>query len=206
MDPAHLIAFNVTLLAAMASPGPSLLYLMRTTLVQGRAAGMWAACGLAVMAAGWTAAALAGLDAVFRAFPVAYGTLKLFGALYLLRLAWLSWKHADDPLRARVAPSHRSTFLSGMLVNLGNPKSMLFAAAVIVVIFPAGLSVGDKTLIALNHLAVELAIQPLIVLALSAGGVARLIAGWKPVVDRVVAGLLGALGLRLLADRWTPGP
>ena len=35
----HLLAFNLTLLAAIASPGPSLLFLVRTTMAEGRAAG-----------------------------------------------------------------------------------------------------------------------------------------------------------------------
>ncbi|MEM7724509.1 MAG: LysE family transporter, partial [Pseudomonadota bacterium] len=72
MDLAHLIAFNLALLAAIASPGPSLLFLIRTTLAEGRAAGLAAAIGLGVMAALWTGAALLGLDALFSLFPWAY--------------------------------------------------------------------------------------------------------------------------------------
>ena len=51
MTVAHLLAFNFALLAAIASPGPALLFLIKTTLTSGRRAGLAAASGLALMAA-----------------------------------------------------------------------------------------------------------------------------------------------------------
>ncbi|OWU83838.1 lysine transporter LysE [Oceanicola sp. 22II-s10i] len=199
MDAAHLIAFNLTLLAAIASPGPSLLYSIRTTLVHGRRTGLATAMGLVVMAVLWTVAALLGLDALFRLFPALFLALKLFGAAYLIRLAWQTWKHAADPVSPAGGPSTRSAFLNGLLVNLGNPKSVLFAAAVIVVIFPPDLSAADKALIALNQFVVELVVQPAIVLVMSSGAVARRYLALKPRIDRITAGVLGLLAVKVAA-------
>ena len=39
MQPEHVIAFNITLLAAMASPGPALVVAIRTVLSAGGRAG-----------------------------------------------------------------------------------------------------------------------------------------------------------------------
>jgi len=39
MDAGHLIAFNLTLLAALISPGPAMLVALRTSLTEGRRAG-----------------------------------------------------------------------------------------------------------------------------------------------------------------------
>ena len=158
---AHLLAFNAALLLAILSPGPSLLFLTRQTMTHGKRAGIVTAAGLAVMAALWTLAALLGLHTVFALFPWAYLTLKTAGALYLIYLAVQMWRHATDPLDRASAPraDHR-TFLSGLLVNLANPKSVIFAGAVLVVIFPATLTSLDKALIFFNHLAVELIVQP----------------------------------------------
>lgn len=201
MGPEHLIAFNLTLLAAIASPGPSLLYLIRTTLADGRRNGMLAGCGLASMAAIWTLTALMGLDGLFRLFPWAYLSFKIAGALYLLYIAWTTWRHARRPLSAAPArPGHRA-FLSGVLVNMANPKSVLFAAAVLVVIFPRDLAAADKALIFANHLAVEMIVQPLLAVLLSTAVIRNRYLGAKPVLDRIAATVLGALGLRLLADR-----
>ena len=202
MELAHIVAFNLTLLAAIASPGPSLLYLIRTALAHGRATGMAAALGLASMAALWTLAALLGLDVLFRLFPWAFGVMKTAGALYLLWLAVQMWRGARDPITAAKPPSRRSAFLGGLAINLANPKSVLFAAAVILVIFPQGLTPTEKGLIFLNHLGVEMIVQPAIAIAMSVAPIRSRYLKLKPIFDRTASMVLGALGLRLLTDRW----
>ncbi|MEQ9259027.1 MAG: LysE family transporter, partial [Roseovarius sp.] len=182
MELAHLIAFNLALLAAIASPGPSLLFLTRTALVHGRAAGIAAGAGLALMAALWTLAALLGLQGLFTLFPWAYATLKTLGAAYLIWIAIQTWRHARAPIDAAAAPSGRRAFLSGLLVNLGNPKSVFFAAAVLVVIFPASLTGAEKALIFANHLAVELVVQPALAVMLSSAVVSRRYLAAKPLI------------------------
>lgn len=201
MELAHIIAFNLTLLAAIASPGPSLLYLMRTTLSAGRKTGVFTAFGLAVMAALWTLAALLGLDVLFTMFPWAYLLLKSLGAAYLIYLAWGMWRHAKMPLSAAAQPRHRRAFLSGMLVNLGNPKSVIFSAAVLLVIFPADLGNGAKAFIFANHLAVEMVIQPTLAILFSTPAIRQGYLRAKPLFDRIAAAALGALGLNLLFNR-----
>ncbi|MGY6634417.1 MAG: LysE family translocator [Alkalilacustris sp.] len=208
MDTAHLVAFNVTLLVAFLSPGPAMLYALRNTLRGGLAAGIVTGAGLALVAAAWTAAALMGLAAVFAVVPWLYGALKLGGAVYLIWLAVTIWRDARTPLSEDAAPAPMRgralgralgrAFAGGALVNLANPKSVLFAGAVLVVIFPAGLSVGQAALVVANHFMLEVVGYGLIAWALSQP-VAR--AGYlraKRWIDRLSALVLGALGLRLL--------
>ncbi|MCV6595102.1 MAG: LysE family translocator [Silicimonas sp.] len=201
MGAEHLIAFNLTLLAAIASPGPALLFLVRTTMAKGRAAGVAAAFGLGLMAALWTGAALLGLDALFTLFPWAYLAVKIVGATYLIWVAVQVWRSAHEPVHEGSATAQSKFFRQGMLINLGNPKSVLFAAAVIAVIFPADLSPTAKAIIFGNHLAIEWLIQPTLAVLLSTEAVRRRYLGAKFITDRIAAGVLGALGLRLLADR-----
>lgn len=201
MEIAQLAAFNIALLAAIASPGPSLLFLIKTTLSAGRSAGVAAAMGLAVMAALWTLAALLGLDGLFTLFPWLYATLKTAGAAYLIYMAVQMWRHARDPIGAAAPVAHRRALLSGLLVNLGNPKSVFFAAAVLVVIFPPALSGADKAIIFANHLAVELIVQPALAIVMSTQIVRRRYLAAKPALDRATAAILGAFGLRLLLSR-----
>lgn len=198
----HLIAFNIALLVAILSPGPSLIYLIRNTLAGGRRTGIATALGLGVMAASWTVMALLGLDGIFRVFPWAYVTLKTVGAAFLIYIAWGTWRHAKDPIATGSTPrSHRNAFLGGILLNLGNPKAVIFAAAVLVVIFPANLSGMDKLLIAGNHLAIELTLQPMLAILLSTRAVSQGYLAAKPTLDRIAALALGAIGGRLLLDR-----
>ena len=200
MEPAHLIAFNLTLLAALVSPGPAMLMALRTTIVQGRMAGIATGLGLAVAAACWTTAALMGLDVIFTLFPWAYLTLKLIGAAYLIYLAVTIWREARQPVDQAQA-TRRRPFLSGLLVNFSNPKSMLFASAVLLVVFPRDLALADKVLIVGNHLVVEMLAYSGFAMALSTRAARDGYLRLKPTFDRIAAGVLGALGLRLALDR-----
>lgn len=200
MELAHIIAFNLTLLAAIASPGPAMLYFIRTTLASGRMAGLYTVWGLGLMAAAWTALAFLGLDAIFAVFPWAFVVLKTIGALYLIWIAYQTWTQARAPMGAAPTPPMRA-FWGGVLVNLSNPKSVLFAGAVIMVIFPQGLMLGDKVFIVLNHLIVEVIFGSALVIAFSTKQISTYYLRAKPVLDRLAASVLGFLGLKLLLSR-----
>ncbi|MGY3437055.1 MULTISPECIES: LysE family translocator [unclassified Marinovum] len=197
----HILAFNLTLLAALASPGPALLLALRTSLVSGPRAGIATGLGLGTMAALWTLLALAGLDAVFALVPWAYLGIKITGALYLMYIAWGMWRDARKPLAPGTVQPGKQAFRSGFLVNMSNPKSVLFASAVLLVIFPPDLSLAERALIIANHLMVEFAAYTAFAMALSTrparDGYLRL----KHVFDRVAAVVLGLLGLRLIFGR-----
>ncbi|MFK7835113.1 MAG: LysE family translocator [Sulfitobacter sp.] len=197
---ADLLAFNAVLLAALASPGAAMLYMIKTTVSAGRLAGILTGVGLGTAAGCWTLAAFLGLETLFRLFPWAYTTLKIGGAAYLLWIAVQTWRHASSPLNQTPSP-HAHSFFAGVLVNFGNPKSMLFAAAVILVVFPKGLGPADITLVVLNHVALELVFYSLFAVLLSAPPARRGYLALKPVFDRIAATLLGAFGLRLLIER-----
>ncbi|MGR3501385.1 LysE family translocator [Pseudaestuariivita sp.] len=196
----QILAFNLVLGAAIVSPGAAFLMAIKTSVSAGRRAGIALGIGLGTMAALWTLAALLGLKLVFDLFPWTYAVLKTLGALYLIYLAVQTWRHARDPLGDAPMPTGRA-FVSGLLVNLANPKSVLFAAAVIVVVFPQGLAPRDIALIVLNHLALEWLFYTGVALALSSAPARAGYIRLKPWLDRIAAGLLGALGLRLLLDR-----
>ena len=198
---AQVIAFNLTLLAAMAAPGPAFLLVLRNSIAQGRRAGILTGLGLALVAATWTAAALAGLATVFEIVPWLYAAMKVAGALYLMYLAISMWHGAAKPLEAQDAQAIRRAFTSGLIVNLSNPKSVLFAGAVIVVIFPAGLSWADSAVIVTNHLLVEVCVYTAMACGLSSAPARVGYLRMKHWADRIAAGIMGALGLRLLLEK-----
>ena len=195
-----MVTFNVALLVSMAAPGPALLFALRQSIAGGFTTGFATGAGLGLIAACWTGAALLGLDVFFKLFPWAFLTIKVIGALYLIWIAISLWRDAHQPVSAKAAPNGRA-FVGGMLVNIANPKSVLFAASVLVVIFPPDLSFLQKGAIVLNHFLVEIVVYALFAALLSSpparNGYLRL----KPLFDRIAAACLGALGLRLLLDR-----
>lgn len=201
MEWTHLLAFNLTLLAALISPGPAMLIALRATLTGGRIEGIKTGFGLALMASAWTGMALLGLDAIFALFPWAYTGAKLVGAAYLIWLAIKMWRNAPMPLSADNSVPEQRAVLSGIAANLANPKSMLFAASVLVVIFPSGMGFAENALIVFNQFAVELLAYVGFALALSTPPVRTGYLRLKPVLDRVAAAVLCALGLRLILTR-----
>ncbi len=201
MEITHLIAFNIALLAALLSPGPAMLMAMRTTLSTGRRAGILFGLGLGAVAACWTAAALMGLNVIFQMFPLAYTGLKLAGAAYLIWLAISTWRHAPDPVAETGAAPASNSVLAGALVNLANPKSVLFASAVLLVIFPPDMTLGGKMIVVVNQFLIEALAYALLATLLSTGPARNGVLRLKPALDRITAIVLGTLGLRLLLDR-----
>ncbi|WP_370401696.1 LysE family translocator [Sulfitobacter sp. JB4-11] len=200
MDLQSLIAFNLVLLAALASPGAAMLYVIKTTVSAGRLAGILTGLGLGTAAACWTLAAFLGLESLFALFPWAYTLLKIGGALYLIWIAVQTWRHARALPADAPTPKARSV-IAGMLVNFGNPKSMLFAAAVILVVFPAPLDWHQIALVVANHLVLEILFYTVFATMLSLPAARRGYLRLKPVFDRIAATLLGGFGLKLMIER-----
>jgi len=196
----HLIAFNIALIAAMVSPGPAFLITVKTALTNGRSAGIALGCGLAIMASTWTAMAFLGLEAVFQLFPWAYAFVKAVGAIYLLYIAYGMWRGAHESVSSTVKPA-RHAFRQGFLINLLNPKSVLFSAAVLIVIFPADTSVTESAIVVLNQLIMEIMFYTALAFGMSTQAVSKRYLKAKVYIDRTASLVLGALGLRLLLSR-----
>jgi threonine/homoserine/homoserine lactone efflux protein len=196
----HIIAFNIALVAAILSPGPAFLVAVRTTLSAGRRAGIAIGAGLGMMAATWTVMALLGLDVLFVLFPWAYAFTKTVGAIYLLYVAYRMWKDAGKAIDAQTK-TPRHAFCQGLLINLLNPKSVIFAAAVLIVVFPAEMSATENGVIVLNHLVVELVFYTTLAFGMSTTAVSQKYLRAKVYIDRTASVILGSLGARLLASR-----
>ncbi|MFT6025196.1 MAG: threonine/homoserine/homoserine lactone efflux protein [Ascidiaceihabitans sp.] len=200
MTAQSLIAFNLILMAALASPGAAFLLSVKTSVSAGRAAGIATGLGLSVAAVCWTAAAFLGLGTVFAVFPWAFSAIKIAGAMYLIWIAIQTWRNANRALEDSATPTGRA-FVSGLLVNFGNPKSMLFAAALLVVIFPQGLSASNMALILLNHFTLEVVFYTICALTLSSAPARAGYLRAKPILDRIAALALGGFGLKLLTGK-----
>lgn len=125
--------FGIALVLAL-SPGPDNIFVLTQSAVWGRWSGMLIVLGLCTGLIGHTLAVTVGLAALFRASPVAFTVLKVCGALYLLYLAWLSFRPAGTPSSdVRIPTTTRqqpyTLFRRGIIMNLTNPKVSLFFLA-----------------------------------------------------------------------------
>jgi threonine/homoserine/homoserine lactone efflux protein len=200
MDITHIVAFNIALFAALVSPGPAMICAMQATLSKGRSAGVGVGLGLATVAAFWVVLALFGLEVVFQIFPWLYVSAKIMGGVYLAYTAYKMWKDARQNLREGTSAVKRP-FLHGALINLLNPKSALFGAAMLVVIFPPNMSMSEVLLIGTNQFVVESCFYACIAMGFSTKAVSKMYLGAKVYIDRTAAVIIGALGVHLIWSR-----
>ncbi len=114
------------------SPGPGALCTIQKSLSQGRLVAFAAVAGLQAALALHLLAVATGLGALFASFPVLQKITGLLGALWFLVLAWQRWHAATTLPEAQPSWNNRGLrheFLDGFLVNLSNPKSILFLGA-----------------------------------------------------------------------------
>jgi threonine efflux protein len=118
---------------AVASPGPSNLAVMATSMERGRRAGLTLALGVTTGSLTWGILAAIGVSTLVVAHPGALYAIKIVGGLYLLFLAWRSARsamRADMPPPKTAVSGHR-TYLRGYLMHLTNPKAILSWTAII---------------------------------------------------------------------------
>jgi threonine/homoserine/homoserine lactone efflux protein len=121
-------AFLVTALVIVATPGTGALFTIAAGLARGTRASLLAAFACTLGTVPHLVAAITGLAALLHASGVAFQTIKYLGVVYLLWMAWSTWRDTGA-LRVEDAPhpaSRRAVIVSGVTVNLLNPKLTLF--------------------------------------------------------------------------------
>lgn len=133
------VAFLVTALVIVATPGTGALYTIAAGLARGTRAALLAAFACTLGTVPHLLAAITGLAAVLHASGVAFEAIKYLGVAYLLWMAWSTWRDTGA-LRVEDAPrpgSRRAVIVSGITVNLLNPKLTIFFFAFLPQFVPA---------------------------------------------------------------------
>ncbi len=197
-----LLGLALVHLLAVASPGPSTVLVIQTAAVAGRRGGLLAALAMMVGALLWATAALYGLQALFARFAWLYVAFRIGGAIYLIYLAIMVWRHARDPLpeisagaTAPLAGWHG--FLRALLLQLSNPKIMVFFGSIFLSVLPQHMPAWmDSTVLAIVAFN-EFTWFALLALMFSGGPARAFYRRAKFWLDRFMGGALALLGLRL---------
>ena len=126
-----IIAFlGATALLAF-SPGPDNIYVLTQSVANGRASGIATTAGLISGCIVHTTLIAFGVSAIIATSPKVFLIIKIFGALYLLYLAYKVFKSDASVSLADGAPkkSYWSLFKQGVLMNILNPKVTIFFLA-----------------------------------------------------------------------------
>jgi len=117
------------------SPGAGAIASMSCGLQYGFWRGYWNALGLQIALAAQIAIVAAGVGAVLAASALAFTLIKWFGVAYLIYLGVKQWRAlpadmSDDPA-IRPIGKPLSLVLRGFLVNISNPKALVFMLAIL---------------------------------------------------------------------------
>ncbi|MFE9442307.1 LysE family translocator [Streptomyces sp. NPDC006602] len=134
------IAFLLTSLVVVVTPGTGVVYTLAAGLSHGRRASLVAAFACTLGIVPHLIATITGLAALLHASAVAYETVKYLGVGYLLYMAWATLRDKDAltvETESEPRPASR-VILSGVLLNLLNPKLTMFFVAFLPQFVPAG--------------------------------------------------------------------
>jgi threonine/homoserine/homoserine lactone efflux protein len=119
--------FLLTTLIVVATPGTGVLYTLAAGLSRGARASVIAAVGCTLGIVPHMLAAITGLAALLHTSALAFQVLKYGGVAYLLLMAWSTLRDRGAlAVEETAARSTRKVILSGVLVNLLNPKLTIF--------------------------------------------------------------------------------
>ena len=180
---------------ALATPGPALVSISQKAIAEGRGPALMFGLGLGFGATSWVLASMLGLGLVLHRFPALLMAMTLLGGGYLIYIAWAIWRHANAPLAETAAPNG---FWAGFRLNVSNPKPILFFSSLFLSVFPDPFTLASGAVVYLSMLALELSFFTAVALTLTTPSVRARALRAKPVIDRVAAVVIGALGVWLL--------
>ncbi|MGW0825016.1 LysE family translocator [Streptomyces sp. NPDC002845] len=150
------MAFLLTTLIVVVTPGTGVVYTLAAGLSHGRRASVIASLGCTLGIVPHLAATITGLAALLHTSAVAFETVKYAGVGYLLYMAWAMLRDkealtvergaeagseagAGSQARAEAEPRPAvRVIVSGVLVNLLNPKLTMFFVAFLPQFVPVG--------------------------------------------------------------------
>ncbi|AYG94675.1 LysE family translocator [Brevundimonas naejangsanensis] len=134
VDPHLYLAFLGVMAVMAVTPGPANLFAVATGMEKGKAAALTAVLGMNAATLVWFGAAALGLGALVKTFPHAFRVIAVLGALYV---AWLGIKSLRGAFKTEAQPDPiavrrgRSAVVDGFMVQIANPKAILFFTAVL---------------------------------------------------------------------------
>lgn len=214
--PHALLAFLIASSLLTITPGLDTALVLRCAALAGPKRAAAAAAGICLGLLTWGLAASIGLGELLKASALAYNTLRIAGACYLIFLgAKLFFRRAASPnpdldsatpvnsAASALAPSEspRRWFLRGLLTNILNPKVGIFYVTFLPLFIPAHVNVILFSLLLAGIHAFEGVIWFAIIIA-----AVRPLGRWlrntrvAKTLDRLTGAIFVAFGLRLLFE------
>ena len=133
-----MLEFFIAALVIGIAPGPDNLFVLAQSATYGARLGFCIILGLCTGIALQICLLVAGVSALIAASPTAFFVIQCLGAAYLLYLAYKSFgvkvgtvEIDGDAIESNNVPSARKLYLRGVIMNMTNPKVILFILSLI---------------------------------------------------------------------------
>src|SRR6185437_5902947 len=125
--------FLATAIVLLLVPGPAVLYVVTRSIEMGRAGGLASVAGITTGTVAHVTLATAGVSSLLLASRPAFDAVRYVGAAYLIYLGIrrLLRSGADEAEEEPVPRTRRRAYTQGVVVNLTNPKTIVFIFAFI---------------------------------------------------------------------------
>ncbi len=127
-----LTAFFTTSVLLALTPGPDNLFVLTQSALHEKMAGLLVTMGLCTGLIMHTSAVAFGVAVIFQVSILAFTMLKLFGAGYLLFLAWGAFRASATQIKSEIGNeslSLKKLYYRGIIMNVTNPKVSIFFLA-----------------------------------------------------------------------------
>lgn len=201
MTLAGFIAYAGALAIAAAIPGPGVTALVARALGSGFRSSLFMAFGLLLGDLIYLTAVVLGLALVAQTFGAVFLIVKWLGVVYLAWLAWTFWTTGITPETVEAkkgAGGFMSSFLAGLAVTLGNPKTMIFYLALTPTLVDLRtITLSDYAVLAALTVAVLLVVLvPYLVLAAKARSLLKAPRALKA-LNRIAAAFMGGAAVAI---------
>ena len=158
------LAFLAASVVIAVTPGPGAVLSISTGMRHGYSAAVRAISGLETALLIQLAVVAAGLGAVLATSNTAFMVLKFAGAAYLVWLGIMKWRAPVEEIDERAfsaAGRGRGLYLQGVLVNLTNPKALVFIVALV----PQFINPGEPQLLQFAIIGVTMVVTDVVVMS-----------------------------------------
>jgi threonine/homoserine/homoserine lactone efflux protein len=199
--------FLATAIALLLVPGPAVLYVVTRSIEMGRGGGLASVAGITTGTITYVALAAAGLSSLLLASTAAFDAVRYAGAAYLLLLGLrrLLGRGLEEPDAEAAPRTRRRAYAQGVLVNLTNPKTIVFLFAFLPQFVDPHARHAWLQVLVLGLSFALLGCLSDSMYALAAGALADRLRGWTGIarVQRWFGGSV-LVGLGILAAVWSP--
>ena len=155
------------------SPGPSVMVVIRNTIIGGRSQGVACAIGHGIGFGIYAGSAVFGLIVLLENAPDVFLILQLIGVGLLVWYGYLMWNDDVELGESKVSDQsqiRKQGFIEGFSIAFFNPKIALFLVAILAQVLEPGMGMATKLVIGLLGMSIDMGWYLIVALVLTGTG------------------------------------